>query len=402
MKWQNRGHEFDELGAWFQSHREIYIYTWEGEYVQAIADRLSFLGEKISFIDPVPEASSPRWRVRRWLDVRRGRFGKNTVLLSDVLRRSRGKLVLIPTGYAGPENILSRLEKNGFVLNKTVFWSEDFLRKYLPIYALYVKNKVYMQDISFIPSTKCNLNCAHCLNLTPYLKKMKDEPLEELKRQVDLFFSKVDYIGLFHVSGGEPILYPHLRELLAYIGEHYRGQIRQLATTTNGTQKFSDEICGTLREYDVQLICDDYTDTLPEYRDRFRELIEDLQRNGVHYVVNKADRWIDLAPDSTDHSRMSEEQLIEFCDACSVPWREYYGGRLYACNYAHYAEKAGLCVCDETEYIDFATMTRDQYRELIEFRAGYTEKGYVEFCKRCAGFGNNPYSRTPAIQTPRR
>jgi len=271
----------------------------------------------------------------------------------------------------------------------------------LAIYAVYVNNSVYFKDISFIPSTKCNLNCAQCLNFTPYLKKMHDEPIERLKKEIDLFFSKVDYIGLFHVCGGEPILYPHLKELLIYIDENYRHQIHQLATTTNGTREYSDEICQVLKEHHVLLISDDYTDALPEYKDSFSSLITRLERNGVWYFVNKAEKWIDLSPKETNNSNMSEQELIRHSTMCSVPFREYYGGKLYSCNFAHYAEKAGLCNCDDSEYIDFRGLSKDRNKELIEACRGFSEKGYMNFCKTCAGFSNNPYTCQPAAQAER-
>ena len=36
--------------------------------------------------------------------------------------------------------------------------------------------------------------------------------------------------------------------------------------------------------------------------------------------------------------------------------------------------------------------------ELLEFRLGYSERGYTEFCKRCSGYHNNPYKIKAAEQ----
>ena len=53
-------------------------------------------------------------------------------------------------------------------------------------------------------------------------------PLDQVKKDIDIFFSVVDYIMLFHISGGEPFLYPYLKELVTYIGENYRDKIHFL------------------------------------------------------------------------------------------------------------------------------------------------------------------------------
>ncbi len=389
MIWTHKGHEFDEIGAIFQKNSDLYIWGATAEAAD-FAVRARALELPVRIME-----DNLRWRYSGW-------GGLDVVPPAQVLRAPEGKTILVALCGTAADDAFAQLEVAGFQRNVSYFQVDEFVEKWLSIYAVYVSGKVYFKDISFIPSTKCNLNCEKCLNFTPFLKKMEDESLEELKKSVDLFFSRVDYIGLFHVSGGEPILYPHFEELLAYIDIRYRSQIHQIATTTNGTIEFSDQVCRTLRRHRIVLICDDYTDALPENRDFFDALLTRLERKGISFYKNKAETWIDLAPERTDHSNMSREELIQHRSACALPFQEFHGGRLYACNYAHYAEKARLTVCGPDEYLDFASLTGDWQKELVEFRLGYTEKGYVEFCKHCAGFFNNPYQCPPAKQAERK
>lgn len=398
MKWRNRGHEFDDLGAVFQTHRQIHIYAVE-RVARDAAAKFALLGECPCFIRPLPARGAGLEKIRSLINRLTTHERRS---LKSVCREPEGKIVLLPRCYAGEKAVLDPLLKSGFAFNRTVFWLEDFLRTYLPVYALYVKNIVYFPDISFIPSTKCNLNCKCCLNFTPFLKTMRDEPIERLKSEIDLFFSRIDCIGMFHVSGGEPFLYPHIEELLSYVGERYRDRIHELAVTTNGTREISDGLCTVLKKYSICVICDDYTRTLRKYKGEFKKLLECLRRHHVCFRINRVRWWIDLAPESTDNSKMTDDELVSFCDACAVPWAEYHSGKLYSCNYAHYAEKADLVPQGTTEYIDFSTLDDTQKKELVEFRAGYTKKGFMEFCKKCAGFGNNPYRRIPAEQGVRR
>jgi hypothetical protein len=48
--------------------------------------------------------------------------------------------------------------------------------------------------------------------------------------------------------------------------------------------------------------------------------------------------------------------------------------------------KAGLNVESENDYFDLRNITSENKKELVEFRMGYTENGYVDFCRRCAGW----------------
>ncbi|MDL2232654.1 radical SAM protein [Ruminococcaceae bacterium OttesenSCG-928-L11] len=383
MKWNNPGHEFDEIGEFF-CKSEIYVWGL-GETAADLVVRMQALGIDIKAI-----SDYAGWQL--------GWMGIEVAPSQRLIHSPEGKIVVLCLPQEEVGEAVQRLECVGYEKGKTYFFYYEFIDKWLSIYAVYSNDKVYFKDICFIPSTKCNLKCAACLNFTTYLKKMHDEPLNELIAQVDLFFTQIDYIGLFHVSGGEPVLYPHLGTLLAYINANYRSKIHQLATTTNGTTIYTDELCTTLRENNVTLICDDYTDQLPEYRERFDALRARLERNGVWHFVNKVESWIDLAPDRTDNSAMSDDQLISYCTSCDIPFREYCKGRIYACNYANYAEKAELCQGASDEFIDLGVWPVEKKKELIEFRLGYTPKGYVEFCKKCAGFKNNPYSVPPAVQ----
>ena len=99
------------------------------------------------------------------------------------------------------------------------------------------------------------------------------------------------------------------------------------------------------------------------------------------------DSWIDLAPEKTDYSGLQEEQLIAHRDSCTQSWQELRDGKLYSCNYAAYATVAGIAGSqDVEETYDLRSFSDDKKKELVEFRLGYTEKGYTEFCKKCLGF----------------
>ncbi len=52
----------------------------------------------------------------------------------------------------------------------------------------------------------------------------------------------------------------------------------------------------------------------------------------------------------------------------------------------------------ENDYIDIASTPK---MEILEFRQGYTKKGYVDLCGRCRGIGCNAKKIDVAVQIPR-
>ena len=81
---------------------------------------------------------------------------------------------------------------------------------------------------------------------------------------------------------------------------------------------------------------------MPSCAETFQKLLRRLEELGTAYEINKADEWIDLAPQTTRREDWSEAQLCRQFERCHVPWQELRGGKLYSCNYSSYAIVAGL------------------------------------------------------------
>jgi hypothetical protein len=222
----------------------------------------------------------------------------------------------------------------------------------------------------------------------------------DLVKDVDLFFSCVDHIMLFHVSGGEPMIYKHTADLIEYIDKNYGDCIDTLRTVTNGTIVPKDEVLEKISNCNVEVTIDDYREAVPKFNDRFDELVRKFDEYNIKYYINKAESWIDLAPERTDYSVWSDEQLEQHREACSQSWQELRDGKLYSCNYAAYATVAGIAgEQDIEEMFNLKKFTKDKKKELVEFRLGYTAKGYTNFCKKCRGFTlDNEEKVIPAMQ----
>lgn len=385
MKWKNRGHEFDKVFENIKKCTSVYLFGagHDGEMVYHVLTKIYPGVEVMGFIDN---------------DISKiggHKCGLPILSLQQIEKRdSVGIVVSFASEFI--KDIDDQLVKAGWE-SKISFWHFE---EYLSVYAAYEYNKVYFSSICILPTTACNLRCKSCLNFTNYIKQFENRDIEKIKNEVDIYFKCVDYSGLFFISGGEPLLYPHLIELIDYIGENYRKRMYEFGMVTNGTICPTKELLERINKYNMKITIDDYRDSVPNKEIEINNTINIVCKNldESNYSIRKYDEWISLYPHFVE--TLNENELIQKYNRCHCPWQEYRAGRLYSCDYASFADVACINSTDiETETFSLMDYKEKQIKELIEFRLGYTTKGYVEFCKICAGYMEiNPYKVKAAEQ----
>ena len=398
MKWHNKGHEFDKIAQPLVQADTAYFYGC-GKFAEEINDVLesmkSYIGWKILFIDRDKEKQ------------KKGFHSWTVISPETFFAQEKENFIVVDCVLAGQgEEIRTFLLEKGVPSNR-IYKGWDFLYRYFSIYFLYAADKVFFTSQNIVPSTVCNLNCRDCLNFTPHIKKHIVRDIEMLKNDVDLFFNAIDYIYRFQVTGGEPLLYKHIQELFEYIDEHYRKKILRLETVTNGTVLPTDEFCSFLREKNIFVFLDDYTMSLPEEQNKCRaEVKAKLQNYGINFSDNYVEKWFRIYTPENLPSKKSDDELVKMFVRCGNPWSTIEGGSITACNYSLYAVKAGVLSWSEyhgNDFFNLADYTPDLKHELIEFRLGFNERGYVSLCEKCNGFSTiNPPAVKPAIQATRR
>lgn len=369
MKWKDRGHEYDDMYQKIREKKHFYLFG-AGDYGQQFSHIFEKEIEIKGFIDNDPLKQNTIIHGRQCCSLDKIVLSTDTGIIVTMSQIARVKPV-------------QQLKEHGYIKNKDFFIIEEFLS----VYHVYKNDMVYFSSISFLPSTACNLNCRNCLNFNPFAKQFYVREWEELVKDVDLFFSCVDRIMLFHISGGEPLIYQYTADLAEYVDKHYGDRIDTLRMVTNGTIIPKDEVLEKLSHCHLEITVDDYREAVPRFAERFDQLIHKFNEYHIKYYVNKADSWIDLAPEKTDYSNWSERQLEIHRESCSQSWQELRDGKLYSCNYAAYATVAGIAGEQDIEEVyDLTEFTADKRKELVEFRLGYTTKGYTNFCKKCRGF----------------
>lgn len=69
------------------------------------------------------------------------------------------------------------------------------------------------RHVQFIPTNKCNLNCSFCSCSNE--NRSQEMPLRDMVRAVDLLAAH-GTVGMTITGGGEPMMYPHLQNLLEF------------------------------------------------------------------------------------------------------------------------------------------------------------------------------------------
>ena len=369
MKWKSKGHEYDRVYQKINEKKAFYLFG-AGDYGKQF---IRIFQSEIQIKGYIDNDTS-----KQGMEV----CNRPCYSLEDIELEADEAIIITMSQIARVQPI-EQLNKAGYKKNNNYFIIEEFLS----VYYVYKKDKVYLSSISFLPSTACNLNCKNCLNFNPFAKKFYVREWDELVRDVDLFFLCVDRIMLFHVSGGEPLIYKYTADLIEYIDKNYGDRIDTLRTVTNGTIVPDERVLKKLSNCNVEITVDDYREEIPHFKERFDELIRKFEEYHIKYYINKVNSWIDLAPERTDFSSKNDKWLEKHRESCSQSWQELRDGKLYSCNYAAYATVAGIAGEQDLEEVyDLNTYNNDRKKELIEFRLGYTTKGYTNFCKKCRGF----------------
>jgi uncharacterized Fe-S cluster-containing radical SAM superfamily protein len=384
MRWKNKGHEYDHVYKNIANKKRFYLFgagDYGTQFIHTVTSEIIIAG----YIDNDP--------------AKQGKVvnGHTCYSFEEVMLKEDEAIIVTMSQIARVKPV-EQLKKACYVKNDSFFVIEEFLS----IYFAYKHNQVHFSSISFLPSTACNLNCKNCLNFNPFTKQFYIREWDDLKSDVDLFFSCVDYIMLFHVSGGEPFIYKHTADLIEYIDKNYGDCIGTLRTVTNGTIVPKDDVLEKLSKCNIEITVDDYRKAVPRFDERFDKLIEKLEEYKIKYYINSVDSWIDLAPEKTDYTLWSDDKLEAHRESCNQSWQELRDGKLYSCNYAAYATVAGIAgEQDVEEVFDLKQFTPDKKKELVEFRLGYTTKGYTNFCKKCRGFtAENNINVGVAVQVP--
>lgn len=291
---------------------------------------------------------------------------------------SSHKIIVTSLAYPEVREFLEQCEKKEFI---------DFCdsRYFLSAHSILKKNMLCLARTDLSVTEHCNLRCKHCNMLMPYFKHPVHRDLQELKEEVDVYFTWIDQVQTFDILGGEPFLYPYIAEFTQYLCEHYRSRIHQIVFFSNGLVLPPESQLALMREYQIKVQISDYRNGLPHLADKidcFRGL---LQKWDISTSRGVDEQWISFGFPDFHRPVDWGKDPIKFFDTCYAPFRGLHQKKLYYCHLEASAVAAGLFQPDSNDFFDLANYDESRKIELAGFDLGYTKRGDLSFCECCKG-----------------
>lgn len=367
MEFKMNNKDFEEKVESFEKkivNKKIYIFGAGslGKYVYELIKEDGISG----FIDNSDEKQ------------KQGFLDKKVFALNEVLEKKEEIFVIIAVAERHYREVYQQLSKEvekELLMNYTVF---------IPLYLFFVKKKLLFTRVSVSVTQKCTLNCKECSIMTPYLKEKKHYALEKMQEDLDMMFEKIDCLGGIIILGGEPFLYPNLKEYLLYLEKYQDKILRKPTIITNGTVIPNEDILEVLEKYQIEVSISDYRAGLPWIKEKVNKLIQVLKNHNINYVVDTPETWFDFGYTTADKYKLSEEEMSRFFDACKMPCRLLRDGKIYYCANAQFACDAGIMQEDIENELDLSKV--NDPLDIIKFDQGYNARGYLNLCRQCNGY----------------
>lgn len=262
--------------------------------------------------------------------------------------------------------------------------------------------------VAIMPSYICTLNCKLCIAGVPYFPHPTPTPIDQVKEYIDRYFRIVTFVKKFTISGGEPLLYKSMPEVLRHL-QSYAGRIGMLEILTSGTVLPSEELLAEAAFYGDQFrfMIDNYG---PELSRKIPELDALLNQAGIRHMIRNYTRddphcggWVDFG-DLTVKKLETQEEIEARYSQCTYPQKlkfalTIHDGVMYPCPPCRRCGELGI-VSDPKEYIDLFddTLSVEEQREKI--RAILNGKS-LRACAYCNGMSDSSPRFYPAEQLAR-
>ncbi len=177
--------------------------------------------------------------------------------------------------------------------------------------------------IMIMPTTRCNMRCKGCSSLLPLFEKPSDVGISQILKDFGLFFSGIDECIRITV-GGEPFLYPNLKEILEYLlGQE---KVLGILLITNSTLLPKPEVLELLEDPKVLLEISDYG-----HLEKMGRLIQLLEGHCVRFRVLTGQAWTDMGGVSC-RGRTEEELRAQYlnCNQSKVI-KGFHNGKFHTC-----------------------------------------------------------------------
>ncbi len=385
MKWNNKGHQYDKYRVFWRKKSGGLVIYGVNNMAAEIIERVHMLGGEIILVD----------------DLYKGEelVGQTILGVTEALPYMLDEKYITVFTVIGEKEvtIIDELKRGMCFINIDFFDGAYFVNRMIPIFSKIIFDKTYISFIGHFFSSACTLRCKNCSAAVPYNKGI-NLPLETIIKEIDLLFSKVDYIHTYDVTNGETFCSSQvLKAVIPYLFSRYGDKFGSIYITTNATIIPPKELLEIIHKYKerISINLSNYPN-LPGWIEKYNAFCEELRIWNIGWNDIKVDNWIDFG--LRQNSRGTEEDAIKKFNECKNFCRLYWDGKLAYCGHGMLNEMVFWKDEEDIgEYLDLRDKSLSGV-QIVEFLDGYQEKGFINICRHCNGWGSANNKKIPVAE----
>lgn len=269
-------------------------------------------------------------------------------------------------------------------------------------------NDFEMHYVAIMPSYICTLRCKLCIAGVPYYHNPIPTPVERVKEYIERYFRIVTRVKKFTISGGEPLLYEPMPEVLEFL-RGYASRIGMLEILTSGTVVPNEALLSAAKPFGDQFrfMIDNYGKQISQ---KVPEIDAILNRAGIQHIIRNYTKddphcggWVDFG-DLHQKKVHTQKEIEALYSKCIYPQKlrfalTIHDGVMYPCPPVRKCSEWGI-VSDYSEYIDLfddSLTAEEQRRKILAILNGKSLKA----CAYCNGMHADSPRFMPAEQLTR-
>ncbi|MCL2252972.1 MAG: radical SAM protein [Lachnospiraceae bacterium] len=236
------------------------------------------------------------------------------------------------------------------------------------------RKSFFMPYAEIALTERCSLRCLNCANLMPYYDSPQHNPFENIIKDVEALEKVVCELSICQLLGGEPFIYPQIKEVLDLLNA--KAFIKHIQIVTNGTVLPPENITEQLKNKKVTVHISDYGDK----SFRLHELITLFDKEGICFEIIGYSNWIDYG-DLSDKGFTDEEIKQSYKTCATAECKTLFKGYLYTCPRSAHMANLGILVNNADRISIDGHLTK---QKLIDFynKVMVSACGHCELTKR--------------------
>lgn len=366
MIWQNKGHEFDEIGSKIKDRTTAYYLWGAGKICKKF---IAEYGEEIQILGLIDKN-----------EARQGEeYCGYPIYAPSVLEKEPDSLVIITVMY-GHNEIFQELTQYQRRKHESAF-NYVFFPDYLSFYR---ENRLVMKRVAMIITDYCALKCDGCGALNPLITDRKHKTVEEILDSFQSLFKHIDAVKSVALSGGDAFCHPLLPTIISCLLEKYdETKVEHIEIFTCGVIVPSDELVSVLNKYRarVEIHISDYEEEASSLQ-KIPQVVAKFSETDILFQALPT-TWVDYGfHQKTNH--IPEEKLPDFFERCvNLDCITLQENKLYLCSLSCSPIRLNMVKETSTDFLDLRIPLPKA--EMFEFLHGYSEIGYLSICKKCNG-----------------